>query len=83
MLRNLKNFCLAWVDPKFRPTALRVAVVVGSLLALINHGEAIWHREMTHSRWLAVIFTYLVPYTVNIHGQFSVYSRLHRSSSPS
>lgn len=52
------------------PMALRVALVVGSLLLLINHGSAIMGHRMSRERWLAAILTYLVPYAVNIHGQY-------------
>ena len=45
--------------------ALILAVVVGSLLAAINHGDAILAGAMTHGRWARVALTYLVPYVVS------------------
>jgi len=30
---------------------------------------------MTSDRWLAASLTYLVPYLVNVHGQYSSYRR--------
>lgn len=45
--------------------ALILAVVVGSLLAAINHGDAILAGAMTPGRWARVALTYLVPYVVS------------------
>ena len=75
MLKTLKLFYIAWTNPVLRPTALKVALVVGSLLFAINHGSAVLRGEMTPERWLMGLFTYLVPYTVSIHGQHSTQSR--------
>jgi hypothetical protein len=58
------------VDPELAPTALRVALIVGSLVFLINHGWAMLHGQMTPSRWISGVLTYAVPYMVNIHGQY-------------
>lgn len=69
-LEILRAFCAAWVNPTLRPTALKVAVVVGSVLFTINHGAAVARGEMTRDHWVSGLLTYLVPYTVSIHGQF-------------
>jgi len=42
---------------------------------------AVLRGEMTRERWLMGLFTYLVPYTVSIHGQYSTRSR-HRINLP-
>lgn len=59
------------VAKEFRGTALRVSIVVGSILVVINQGSAIISREMNRSRWLSTGLTYIVPYCVSIHGQAS------------
>ncbi len=59
------------VDPEFASTGIKVALVVGTLLLTINHGAAIVGGRMTGDRWLAGLLTYLVPYLVNVHGQYS------------
>jgi hypothetical protein len=58
-------------SPKFAPTALRVALVIGSLLFIINHGVALWQGQMTRQRWLSGLLTYIVPYCVSVHGQYT------------
>jgi hypothetical protein len=64
------GFCQAWVSPVFRSIALKVSLIVGSVLFLVNHGAAVIEGEMTAERWLSAVVTYLVPYTVSVHGQY-------------
>lgn len=45
--------------------ALKMSVIVGTLLMLINHGDAIWRRDVGGWRALRIVLTYLVPYTVS------------------
>jgi len=45
--------------------SLKYAVVVGSILILINHSDAILNRTVTLSRGLRMMLTVLVPYTVS------------------
>lgn len=63
------------LDPKFVPTATRVSLIVGSILFTINHGAALAKGEMTKTRWLSGLVTYLVPYSVSVHGQYASRSR--------
>ena len=62
------------LDRRFAPTAVRVSAVVGSILFTINHGAALVKGEMTKTRWLSGLITYLVPYSVSIHGQYTSHS---------
>ncbi|MBP0021373.1 MAG: nitrate/nitrite transporter NrtS [Cyanobacteria bacterium SBLK] len=66
----VKGYLAALCDRNFAPTGLKVAAIVGSILLVINHGSALASQQMTQERWLSAILTYLVPYAVNIHGQF-------------
>ncbi len=45
--------------------ALGYAVVVGSILIAINHGDAILASELTPARWWKMGLTVLVPYAVS------------------
>ncbi|MFP4104039.1 MAG: nitrate/nitrite transporter NrtS [Coleofasciculus sp.] len=49
--------------------------MVGSILFMINHGSAVVQGKMTRDRWISGLLTYLVPYGVNIHGQYISRSR--------
>lgn len=66
----IKGYLFSLADRQLSPMAIRVALVVGSLLFLINHGAALVQGQMNRDRWLAAGLTYLVPYAVNIHGQY-------------
>jgi hypothetical protein len=69
-LELILNFGRAWIDPALAPKALKVSLVVGSILFIVNHGGAAIAGEMTKERWLSALITYLVPYTVSVHGQW-------------
>jgi hypothetical protein len=75
-MRSFKSYLACLVNPKLVPTALKVAISVGSMLFCINHGAALLRNEMTPERWFAVGLTYLMPYLVNIHGQYVSSQRL-------
>ncbi|BAZ16004.1 hypothetical protein NIES4071_78770 [Calothrix sp. NIES-4071] len=57
-------------DRELAPTALKVAVIVGTILFVINHGWALLNGEMNRGRWISAGLTYIVPYLVNVHGQY-------------
>ena len=42
-----------------------VALIVGTILAFINHGDVILTAELTPVCWIKMIATSLVPYTVS------------------
>lgn len=67
----MREFSQALFDPKLAPTALKVSLIVGSVLFTINHGAALAKGEMNRTRWFSGLITYVVPYSVNIHGQYS------------
>jgi hypothetical protein len=75
------GFCQAWVSPVFRSIALKVSLIVGSVLFVVNHGAAVIEGEMTTERWFSAAVTYLVPYTVSVHGQYV--AKLRRGSQDS
>jgi hypothetical protein len=53
-----------------------VALVVGTILNLINQGDAL--LGTTSINWIKVLLTYLVPYAVSTYGAVS-----YRMSNPS
>ncbi|MEM7062681.1 MAG: nitrate/nitrite transporter NrtS [Cyanobacteria bacterium P01_B01_bin.77] len=71
----MKGFYSALIDRDLRPGAVKVALVVGTVLFTINHGPALVNGKMTPSRWLAGLLTYGIPYSVNIHGQYAYRKR--------
>jgi len=50
-------------------TSLRVALVVGTILGLINYGDRIFlHQNMMMVDWVKLGVTYLVPFCVATYG---------------
>ncbi|WP_201294613.1 nitrate/nitrite transporter NrtS [Colwellia sp. 20A7] len=45
--------------------ALKVAVLVGTMLAFINHGEKILNMSFSGQDLFKILLTYLVPYGVS------------------
>ena len=47
--------------------ALRIASIVGLVLAVLNHGDTILAGEAQLSTWIKVALTFLVPYSVSTY----------------
>jgi len=74
--RPLIAYCLE------RPTLLfsiKMALVVGTLLAVINHGQAIITGHFTSDRLLPLLFTYCVPFAVAMYSQIQAKRERDRS----
>jgi hypothetical protein len=53
------------LQPSAVKRALKYAVIVGIVLILINHGDAILKGEVTHARLFKMALTVLVTYVVS------------------
>lgn len=49
--------------------SLKAALVIGTLLGLINHGQALVSGHFTLSDLVPLLITYLVPFSVTTYGQ--------------
>ncbi len=47
--------------------AARISLIVGTLIALINHGDKILMGRMDAASWIKCLLTYLVPYGVSTY----------------
>ncbi|MEM6939345.1 MAG: nitrate/nitrite transporter NrtS [Pseudomonadota bacterium] len=54
-------------QPSVRQRALRIATVVGAVLALLNHGDRILTGSGDVTTWLKIALTFLVPYCVSTY----------------
>ena len=73
--KTVKRMRFTLAQQRCRTVAIRVALVVGTVLFTINHGQAVVQDEMSLSRWFAALLTYCVPFMVSIHGQSSQQTR--------
>lgn len=65
-ISKLKLACACAVADGLPRRSLYVALVVGTLLNLINQGDAL--LGMAPINWLKLVLTYLVPYGVCTYG---------------
>ena len=65
----MSSFLQAATQKKTLLTSLRVALVVGTILGLINYGDRIFlHQNMATVDWVKLGITYLVPFCVATYG---------------
>lgn len=69
-MKQIRGFLLCLIDAKSARMAIRVSLIVGTLLFSINHGAALVKGQMNRDRWIAGFLTYVIPYMVNSHGQY-------------
>jgi hypothetical protein len=65
-----KLACACSISDGVPRRSLYVALVVGTILNLINQGDAL--LGSAHVNWLKVILTYCVPYAVCTYGAVSM-----------
>jgi len=69
MIWVMNAFLSAATDKGTVITSIKVALVVGTILALINYGDRIFFRhDMRLSDWIKLALTYFVPYCVATYG---------------
>ncbi|HSK78497.1 MAG TPA: nitrate/nitrite transporter NrtS [Thermoanaerobaculia bacterium] len=74
----MKEWLRTALRASVRRRALRVALVVGSILLAINHGDAILRGELTKDRLLRMALTLLVPYLVSTFSSVGAIRELER-----
>ena len=47
--------------------AFKLALIVGSILMLINHGDVMLNNELSQKGFIKIIVTYFVPYCVSTY----------------
>jgi hypothetical protein len=75
--RSLIAYCLERDTLLF---SLKMALVVGTLLAVINHGRALLTGHFTPGELFPVCLTYCVPFAVSMYSQ--VQGKRQRDLSP-
>ena len=72
----------AWLAIAFQESvykrALKMTVVVGLILAFINHGDSLISGGMTTAEWIKVALTFLVPYCVSTFASVQAIRQLSR-----
>jgi len=68
-MSKLIRACRSCLSDGIPRRSLYVALVVGTILNLINQGDALFGPGPIN--WVKVLLTYLVPYTVSTYGAVS------------
>jgi hypothetical protein len=78
----MKTFFQAATERRTAIMSAKVALVVGTILALINYGDRIFlHRDMHAVDWIKLAVTYAVPYCVATYGA-ARYAASHAKNEP-
>lgn len=64
-----------WFSPRTLRRTIRIALIVGTLLSLINQGHLIAAGDTTLGTWLRVAANYLIPWVVSSVGFLSASRR--------
>ena len=64
-MRDLKFVVSVFFSRKIARRSAIVALIVGTILAFINHGDLILAGALTGECWIKMIATCFVPYTVS------------------
>ncbi|MDA7723404.1 nitrate/nitrite transporter NrtS [Pseudomonadales bacterium] len=68
--------------PGLQARAIRTSIVVGSVLALINHGDNILTGTLSSGAILKILLTYAVPYCVALYASVSTMKTMTTAATP-
>ena len=72
MRYGMTKYIGAALRPEVLSTALKLSILVGTILALINHGPEIFSLSLTTQNMFQILLTYLVPYGVSTYSSVKV-----------
>lgn len=62
---NFRTWLISATHPSTVRRARQTALIVGTILLVINHGPAILAGQLTGERVFQILLTFLVPYAVS------------------
>lgn len=75
MNKNSKSFFDIALSRNVVFSAFKVALLVGTALAFINHGDALLRMDINIKRLSQIILTYIVPYGVSTYSSVKAIER--------
>jgi hypothetical protein len=69
------------MQPAVYRTAIRISLLIGTVLALINHSPAIFSLTLSSQNVFQIVLTYLVPYGVSTYSAVKAIRETQNSSS--
>ena len=78
----MREWIVLALKPSVVKRSLKYALIVGAVLILINHSDAILSRHVTLSRFLRMLLTVIVPYTVSTLSSVGALLEQSRAQAP-
>ncbi len=69
IVREMRTFIAYCTEPDTLLRSLKTALVVGTILGLINHGSELLSGQFAWNWVIPALVTYLVPFAVATYGQ--------------
>lgn len=69
ILTSLRTFAVYCIERDTLLRSIKTGLVIGTLLALINHGQEFLAGQFTLHQIIPILLTYLVPFAVATFGQ--------------
>ena len=67
MLKSIKIFFQVSSEPSLLITGIKVALIVGVILNLINQGNTFIRFDIIHLNFIKFILTFFVPFGVSVY----------------
>ena len=67
MTTEMPKYIKIALRPEVFKTAVKISLVVGTMLALINHSPGVFSFTLSKQNIVQIILTYLVPYGVSTY----------------
>ncbi len=80
LLQKYKLLCHIATQPEVVTKSLKVALVVGVILNLINQGEALFALSYDEINFFKLVLTFFVPYSVSTYTAVSIKRQFHIST---
>jgi len=77
VFNKLKNWLSCAVRRDIVHYSTKMAIFVGTLLMLINHGDTLWLGQLSKRDYFKIGLTYLVPYLVSTWSSVDTFRRHH------
>ncbi|HAS6173162.1 TPA: hypothetical protein I7155_01930 [Vibrio vulnificus] len=77
---TLSDFISTAKTPSILKRSIKVAVIVGTVLMMINHGDALLAGQVESERVLKILLTYMVPFCVSTQASVSATLAMRKST---
>ncbi|EKY4879174.1 nitrate/nitrite transporter NrtS [Vibrio vulnificus] len=77
---TLSDFISTAKTPSILKRSIKVAAIVGTVLMMINHGDALFAGQVESERVLKILLTYMVPFCVSTQASVSATLAMRKSA---